>query len=414
MAPTLRNPQWGTPDPPAMLASLGGALALLLGLAVLLLPLLTPELSRPRDALWGAVVLLLGLVLVTSADRLTGAPMLGVLCGGLLIGRLGLEVAQARWFRLLPEERQQLWSAKRWQGAWAQLSQASAKLLALGSQSLVGLGAWISERRQPRSSKRWVRPEQPGSETGPEPGAEPGAEPKQVAEPELMAEQAAKTSAEPEPEAEAETSADPVAEPVAETAAEPVAEPSAEPQAEPQPERAPDRDAALDAQLEDAPDAAPEAPPGTPPAEAPETALETAPAAAPIAPDTPETQAVNTEPAAPETTAPNTPPAAPGAEPIAAAEPVPTTWISSLEELDSLLDQAAPTPAIDRDPASANASANASASADADASEPERAEPAETARSASGGAADLAEQAPASAIAAANQPEPPAASDQAG
>ena len=412
MAPTLRNPQWGTPDPPAMLASLGGALALLLGLAVLLLPLLTPELSRPRDALWGAVVLLLGLVLVTSADRLTGAPMLGVLCGGLLIGRLGLEVAQARWFRLLPEERQQLWSAKRWQGAWAQLSQASAKLLALGSQSLVGLGAWISERRQPRSSKRWVRPEQPGSETGPEPGAEPGAEPKQVAEPELMAEQAAKTSAEPEPEAEAETSADPVAEPVAETAAEPVAEPSAEPQAEPQPERAPDRDAALDAQLEDAPDAAPEAPPGTPPAEAPETALETAPAAAPIAPDTPETQAVNTEPAAPETTAPNTPPAAPGAEPIAAAEPVPTTWISSLEELDSLLDQAAPTPAIDSDPASANASA--SADADADAIEPERAEPAETARSASGGAADLAEQAPASAIAAANQPEPPAASDQAG
>ena len=65
-------------DPPAMLASLGGALALLLGLAVLLLPLLTPELSRPRDVLWGAVVLLLGLVLVTSADRLTGAPMLGV------------------------------------------------------------------------------------------------------------------------------------------------------------------------------------------------------------------------------------------------------------------------------------------------------------------------------------------------
>jgi hypothetical protein len=365
-----------------MLASLGGALALLLGLAVLILPLLTPELSRPRDALWGAVVLLLGLVLVTSADRLTGAPMLGVLCGGLLIGRLGLEVAQARWFRLLPEERQQLWSAKRWQGAWAQLSQASAKLLALGSQSLAGLGAWIGERRQPRSSKRWVRPEQSGSETGPKPGAEPEpvAEPKQVAEPELMAEQAAKTSAEPEPEAEAE------------------------PQAEPQPERAPDRDAALEAQLEDAPDSTPEAPPETPlrtpPEAAPEASLEieTAPAAAPGTPPT----------EAPETTAPNTPPAAPGAEPIAAAEPVPTTWISSLEELDSLLDQAAPTPAIDRAPANANARASA------DATEPERAEPAETARSASGGAAELAEQAPANANPAANPPEPPAASDQAG
>jgi hypothetical protein len=286
-----------------MLASLGGALALLLGLAVLILPLLTPELSRPRDALWGAVVLLLGLVLVTSADRLTGAPMLGVLCGGLLIGRLGLEVAQARWFRLLPEERQQLWSAKRWQGAWAQLSQASAKLLALGSQALAGLGAWISERRQPRSGKRWVRPEQSGSETGPKPGAEP----KQVAEPEPVAETAA--------------------EPAAETSAEPVAEPSAEPQAEPQPERAPNRDAALDAQLEDAPEVAPAAAPEAPPAEAPETDLETAPAAAPE-------------------TAATAVPAALGAECLAAPEPEPTTWINSLAELDHLLDQAEQTPAM--------------------------------------------------------------------
>jgi hypothetical protein len=276
-----------------MLASLGGALALLLGLAVLLLPLLTPELSRPRDALWGAVVLLLGLVLVTSADRLTGAPMLGVLCGGLLIGRLGLEVAQARWFRLLPEERQQLWSAKRWQATWAQLSQASAKLLALVSQSLAGLVAWIGERRQPRSGKRWVRPEQAGSETGAKPGAEPEAEP--------------------------------------------AAETSTEPQSEPHPDRAPDREAALEAPLEDAPD---------------------------------------------------TPLAAPEAESMAAPEPAPTTWISSLAELDQLLDQAEQTPAI----------AEATNSAPAGSDE----------------AAALTEPAAASANAAANPPEPPAASDQAG
>jgi hypothetical protein len=276
-----------------MLASLGGALALLLGLAVLLLPLLTPELSRPRDALWGAVVLLLGLVLVTSADRLTGAPMLGVLCGGLLIGRLGLEVAQARWFRLLPEERQQLWSAKRWQATWAQLSQASAKLLALVSQSLAGLVAWIGERRQPRSGKRWVRPEQAGSETGAKPGAEPEAEP--------------------------------------------AAETSTEPQAEPQPDRAPEQEAALMAQLEDAPD---------------------------------------------------TPLAAPEAESMAAPEPAPTTWISSLAELDQLLDQAEQTPAM--------AGAANSAPADSD------------------DAAALAEPAAAGANAAAKPPEHPAASDQAG
>jgi hypothetical protein len=300
-----------------MLASLGGALALLLGLAVLLLPLLTPELSRPRDALWGAVVLLLGLVLVTSADRLTGAPMLGVLCGGLLIGRLGLEVAQARWFRLLPEERQQLWSAKRWQATWAQLSQASAKLLALVSQSLAGLVAWIGERRQPRSGKRWVRPEQAGSETGAKPGAEPEAEP------------AAETWA--------ETFAEPAPEPAAETAADTAAETSTEPQSEPHPDRAPDREAALEAPLEDAPD---------------------------------------------------TPLAAPGAESMAAPEPEPTTWISSLAELDQLLDQAEQTHEI--------AGATNSAPAGSD------------------DAAELAEPAAASANAAAKPPEPPAASDQAG
>ena len=87
-----------------MLASLSGSLALALGLAVMLLPLLSPELSRPRDAVWGAVLLLLGLVLVTGADRLSGSPMLAVLCGGLLIGRLGGEVMQLRWSQLTPEE----------------------------------------------------------------------------------------------------------------------------------------------------------------------------------------------------------------------------------------------------------------------------------------------------------------------
>jgi hypothetical protein len=355
-----------------MLASLGGALALLLGLAVLLLPLLTPELSRPRDALWGAVVLLLGLVLVTSADRLTGAPMVGVLCGGLLIGRLGLEVAQARWFRLLPEERQQLWSAERWQAAWAQLSQACAKLLTLVSQSLAGLGSWIGERRQPRSSKRWVRPEQAGSETGP--------------------------LATPEPPAE--TVAEPSAEPTVETSRES----SGEPPAEQQPERHPKREAALKAQL----GAPPETPLGTTPEASQEAAAETetTPAAAletpsAEAPDTPPAAAPKTAPetaqeampepappAAPESTAPNTQPAAPGAESMAAPEPAPTTWISSLAELDQLLDQAEQTPAM------AGATNWAPAGSD--------------------DAAELAEPAAASANAAANPPEPPTASDRAG
>lgn len=155
-----------------MLAILGGALALVIGLAVLLLPLLLPELSRARDAVWGAVVLLLGLVLVTSAERLRGAPMLGVLCGGLLIGRLSVEVAQARWRQLSEQEQQRLWSAERWQTALQQFSATAARLPALVSQVSQGLLAWWHERRQPKlSGKRWVRPE-PTAEaaaTSPEP-----------------------------------------------------------------------------------------------------------------------------------------------------------------------------------------------------------------------------------------------------
>jgi hypothetical protein len=148
--------------PLAMLATLGGALALLLGLAVLVLPLLLPELSRSRDAVWGALVLLLGLVLVTSAERLTGAPMLGVLCGGLLIGRLGVEVGQGRWRQLTAEEQQRLASRERWQQAVGEASSAADRLLHLLHHWRSAAGNWLQQRRQPRSSgKLWVRPEEP-------------------------------------------------------------------------------------------------------------------------------------------------------------------------------------------------------------------------------------------------------------
>ncbi len=168
----------------AMLAILGGALALVIGLAVLLLPLLLPELSRARDAVWGAVVLLLGLVLVTSAERLRGAPMLGVLCGGLLIGRLSVEVAQARWRQLSEQEQQRLWSPERWQTALQQFGTTAARLPLLVSQASQGLLAWLQDRKQPKTSgKRWVRPE-PKAEAPalqPKPAADQG-EPAEPAE----------------------------------------------------------------------------------------------------------------------------------------------------------------------------------------------------------------------------------------
>ncbi|MFM8937006.1 MAG: Ycf66 family protein [Vulcanococcus sp.] len=140
-----------------MLASLSGSLALALGLALMLLPLLSPELSRPRDAAWGAVVLVLGLTLATSADRLTGAPMLAVLCAGLLIGRLGGEVAQLRWRQLTPEEQLRLSSLERWQTSVRELTASLNRGAGALSESLASLKAAL--QRGSGSGKRWVRPD---------------------------------------------------------------------------------------------------------------------------------------------------------------------------------------------------------------------------------------------------------------
>ena len=173
----------------AMVATLGGLLALPLGLLVLLLPLLATELSRPRDSAWGAVVLLLGLVLVTSADRLTGAPMLGVVCGGLLIGRLSAEVGQARWRQLSPEEQQRLASLERWTTSFGQLGatvaglgqQLNAAAASLGQGLGGGSGGshpGLPSPPAPRTKatgKRWVRPEP--TTTSPGAGGETAAPP---------------------------------------------------------------------------------------------------------------------------------------------------------------------------------------------------------------------------------------------
>jgi len=148
-----------------MLATLGGILALLAGLTVLLVPLLVPELSRPRDAFWGALVLLLGLVLVTSAERLSGAPMLAVLCGGLLIGRLGTEVSLGRWRQLSDEERQRFWAPERWRTSLSQLGATLAQLVNGLQAASSSLGGWLKQRmsakasQSPQVTKRWVRPE---------------------------------------------------------------------------------------------------------------------------------------------------------------------------------------------------------------------------------------------------------------
>ncbi len=139
-----------------MLAILIGDLSLVVGFAVILLPLLLTELSRPKDAALGAVFLLVGLVLMTSGDRFRGSPMIALVSGTLLIGRLGWEVALSRWHQLSQEEKSRLGSWERWSTSFGQLS---AMISNLGS----GLGELIkvfNSRPKPTvKEKKWVRPE---------------------------------------------------------------------------------------------------------------------------------------------------------------------------------------------------------------------------------------------------------------
>ena len=139
-----------------MLATLSGDICLLFGLALLLLPLLAVELSRPRDGVWGAVVLILGLVLVTSSDRMRGAPMLAVLCGSLLISRLSAEVGQSRWRALSDDEQKKLGSPDHWLNNLQQLGSAVASL----GEGLTGIVKQLKPAgKSGVTSKKWVRPE---------------------------------------------------------------------------------------------------------------------------------------------------------------------------------------------------------------------------------------------------------------
>ena len=144
-----------------MIATLAGLGALLLGLGLLMLPLLATELSRPGDSAWGALVLVLGLVLVTCADRLTGSPMLAVISGGLLIGRLTVEVGNGRWRQLSTEGQGRLGSWDRWRTSLSQSGTAFQGVVEASSAKASALLAWWQERRQPKTTgKRWVRQEE--------------------------------------------------------------------------------------------------------------------------------------------------------------------------------------------------------------------------------------------------------------
>ena len=221
----------------SVLAVLIGSLALLAGLLLMLLPLVASELARPRDSFWAAVVLLLGLVLVTASDRLTGAPMLGVLCGGLLIGRLGSEVGQQRWGALEPDQQQRFSETSYWGEQLQQLRGAAAKLLAAGGI----VASWLQERlKKPEVSKRWVRADATAEATPSEAeptATEPSADTDRSDETaEISAEVAPETEPEAEPEPEPELEPEPAAEPSAELTVEVEATSAIEAEADAEPE----------------------------------------------------------------------------------------------------------------------------------------------------------------------------------
>ncbi len=137
-----------------MLAVLIGDFTLIVGFAVLLLPIVVPELSRPRDATWGALVLLLGLLLITSSDRLV-VPFLIVVVGAtLLIARLGSEVGLSRWNQLSNDEKLLLRSFQRWTKSMKEFFATFSKL----GGKFVGLFKVVIPKPKPRiPKKKWVR-----------------------------------------------------------------------------------------------------------------------------------------------------------------------------------------------------------------------------------------------------------------
>ncbi len=139
-----------------MLAIVIGSLSLLVGFGMLSLPLIATELSRPRDSFWGAVLLFLGLVLITNNERFLGSPMLAVLCSAMLIGRLGYEVGLSRWMQLDESEKTRLTSFRGWLNSLRELVIVASKTGDFFGESIRILSFTPN---QPKTTKQWVHPE---------------------------------------------------------------------------------------------------------------------------------------------------------------------------------------------------------------------------------------------------------------
>ncbi len=139
-----------------MLAIVIGNILIFLGFFIVSLPVLITELSRPRDSVWGALIMILGLILLTSDERFNGSPMLAVLLSTFLFSRLFLEVSQNRWQQLTVEEKSDLKTFSRFKNSFLQIFAAFAKLTSI----IVDLFHIFKPKAKPSSiGKKWTRPE---------------------------------------------------------------------------------------------------------------------------------------------------------------------------------------------------------------------------------------------------------------
>ncbi len=84
--------------------------------------------------------------------------MIAVICGGLVIFRLGLEVGQNRWQQLSTEEKSRLRSIERWTTSFGQLSKVLVQFGGAFGDLIRALGA----RPKPNEKgKMWVRLDKP-------------------------------------------------------------------------------------------------------------------------------------------------------------------------------------------------------------------------------------------------------------
>ncbi len=140
-----------------MVAIFVGDSALLIGMLIMFLPLLVTELSRPRDGVWGALIVFFGLVLINGKDQFQGSQILAVVSACLLMVRLGIEVAQSRWHQLSEDEKLSLSSKKRWTTSFWQLQSSMQRLL---GNLLNGIKFFWPNTKLTKPEKKWIRPEE--------------------------------------------------------------------------------------------------------------------------------------------------------------------------------------------------------------------------------------------------------------